>query len=61
MPTQLQYDTTLQPIRKIECRIAVLDLDYNILDEISGRVNSIKLNIDAESDIRRTADISMVL
>ena len=61
MPTQKQYDTTLQRVRQIDCKIAVLDYDYTLLDEISGITTSIRLNVNADSDIRRTADISINL
>lgn len=61
MPTQLQYNTTLQTLRDIDCRLFVLDYNYTILDEISGKANSVSLSINADSDIRRTADINMTL
>ena len=61
MPTQKQYDTTLQRVRQIDCKIAVLDYDYTLLDEISGITTNIQLSINADSDIRRTADISINL
>lgn len=61
MPTQNQYDVTLQRIRDIDCKIAVLDFDYTLLDEISGITTNISLSVDADSDIRRTADISINL
>lgn len=61
MPTQKQFDTTLQSIRNIDCKLFVLDYDYTVIDEISGKTESISLNVDAESDIRRTANINMVL
>lgn len=61
MPNQKQYDVTLQPIRDIDCKIAILDKYYNLLDEISGLTTDVDFNIDADSDIRRTANINMVL
>lgn len=61
MPNQKQFDTTLQSIRNIDCKLFVLDYDYTILDEISGKTESVSLNVDAESDIRRTANINIVL
>lgn len=61
MPTQNQYDVTLQPLRDIDCKIAVLDFDYTLLDEISGVTTDISLSIDADSDVRRTASISINL
>ena len=61
MPNQKQFDTTLQSIRNIDCKLFVLDYDYTILDEISGKTESVSLSVTAESDIRRTANINIVL
>ena len=61
MPNQKQFDTTLQSIRNIDCKLFVLDYDYTILDEISGKTESVSLSVDAESDIRRTANINIAL
>lgn len=61
MPNQKQFDTTLQSIRNIDCKLFVLDYDYTVLDEISGKTESVSLSVDAESDIRRTANINIVL
>ena len=61
MPSQNQYDVTLQKIRNIDCKIAVLDYDYMLLDEISGYTQGISLSVDADSDVRRTADVTMNL
>ena len=61
MPTQNQYDVTLQKVRDIDCKIAVLDYDYALIDEISGRTSSLSISVESESDVRRTADISINL
>ena len=61
MPNQKQFDTTLQSIRNIDCKLFVLDYDYTVLDEISGKTESISLSVNAESDIRRTANINIAL
>lgn len=61
MPNQKQFDTTLQSIRNIDCKLFVLDYDYTIIDEISGKAESISLSVNAESDIRRTANINIAL
>lgn len=61
MATQGQYNTSLQPYRDIDVRISVLDYDMVILDEISGFATQCSISVDADSDIRRTANISMVL
>ena len=61
MPSQKQFDTSLQSIRDIDCKLFVLDYDYTVIDEISGRTESISLNVDSQSDIRRTANINITL
>lgn len=61
MPNQKQFDTTLQSIRNINCKLFVLDYDYTVLDEISGKTESVSLSVNAESDIRRTANINIAL
>lgn len=61
MPTQGQYDVTLQTIRDIDCKIAVLDYDFALIDEISGRTSSLSISVDSESDVRRTANIDINL
>lgn len=61
MPTQSQYDVTLQTIRDIDCKIAVLDYDFALIDEISGRTSSLSVSVESESDVRRTANISINL
>lgn len=61
MPNQKQFDTTLQSIRNIDCKLFVLDYDYTVLDEISGKTESVSLSVNAESDIRRTANINVAL
>ena len=61
MPNQKQFDTTLQSIRNIDCKLFVLDYDYTILDEISGKTESISLSVNAESDIKRTAKIKIAI
>ena len=61
MPNQKQFDTSLQSIRNIDCKLFVIDYDYTVIDEISGKTESVNISVDAESDIRRTADINITL
>lgn len=61
MPNQKQFDTSLQSIRNIDCKLFVLDYDYTVIDEISGKTESVNISVDAESDIRRTANINITL
>lgn len=48
-------------IKNIDINIYVLDYDFKLIDEISGVATSANISVDADSDIRRTATISMVL
>ena len=61
MPTQSQFNTTTQSSRDIDCRIMVLDYRFTMLDEISGKVDNISLSIDSKSDVRRTANVNIIL
>ena len=61
MVTQSQLNTIKQPYRNINIKIEVLDYSYYVLDEISGIATSAIFSINADSDIRRTCNIDMVL
>ena len=61
MVTQSQLNTIKQPYRNINIKIEVLDYSYYVLDEISGVATSASFSINADSDIRRTCNINMVL
>lgn len=61
MPDSKQILSSLQPVRNISLKVNVLDYDYNIIDEISGLALSASLSIDADSDIRRTINIEMMV
>lgn len=59
MPTQAQFDTALQTQRDINIRVKVLDENFFELDEISGIIVSSDISLDADADVRRTANITM--
>lgn len=56
-----QYNASLQPLKKLDINIYVLDYNFNIVDEISGVALSGSMSINADSDIRRTIDITLAL
>lgn len=61
MPTQLEYNVTKQPIRKLFTKIHLLNYNFQIVAELKGVVtNTPSFSINSESDIRRTCDISLV-
>ena len=59
--TQAQYNTTRQTVRNYQVKINLLDFDLNILDSLEGNVISGNVAIDANSDIRRTCQLSLVV
>jgi hypothetical protein len=61
MATQTQYSTATQAYRNIDIKLEVLDYDFYVVDEISGLVETASFTVDADSDIRRTCNISMML
>lgn len=61
LANQDQLNTSLQSYRDIDIKIEVLDWDMYVIDEISGIVETANFNIDADSDVRRTCNISMQL
>ena len=61
MATQSELNVLTQPYRNINISIEVLDFNYYILDEINGIATSASFSINADSDIRRTCNINMVL
>lgn len=61
MANQAQYNTAVQRYRDISIKIELLDFNYYIIDEISGIVTSATFSINADSDIRRTCNVDMVL
>ena len=52
--SQQDYDIAKQRIVNRFLKVNILNFDYKVVDEISGNVTSFDINIDADSDIRRT-------
>lgn len=61
MATQQNYNTAKQNVRNLRVRIDLLNFNFQTVDAIEGNVISGSINIDANSDIRRTCDISLVV
>lgn len=51
----------IQPYRNINIKIFILDYSFSIIDELSGVAENISFTNDSNSDIRRTASVSMTL
>lgn len=61
IPSNLDLELAEQPYRELFIKINVLDLDMNIVDEISGYSLGGSISIDANSDIRRTCRVEFVV
>ena len=51
----------LQKYRNIDIKILVRDYGFAVIDEIAGVVSNVDYSIDADSDVRRVANITMIL
>lgn len=55
------YQLTKATYRKISLRVDLLDFNMRTIGDLEGNVISGSINVDANADIRRTADITMVV
>lgn len=60
-PMKEDYDLLLIPNKQINCRIELLDKQLRVIDDLSGEASSCSYSIDAESSVRRTMSISLVV
>lgn len=56
-----EHSESFSTLRQLDVKISVLDYKYKVIDEISGFIENANISIDADSDIRRTLTMSMVL
>ena len=61
IPTQMEYNVAKQPQRKLFVKMNLLNFDMNIVDELSGIVTQASFTIDANSDIRRSCSVALVV
>lgn len=59
--TQNDYNIIKQRTTERYIKINLLDFNYNIVDEISGNMVSCSVRCDADSDLRRSCDVSLVV
>lgn len=59
--TQSQYNTSKQTIRKLYIKVDLLNFDYMMVGSLEGNVISGSININANSDLRRSCNISLVV
>lgn len=58
---QNDYNVIRQKIIKKYIRLDLLDFNYNIVDEISGNLTSLSVSVDADSDLRRSCNVSLAV
>lgn len=59
--TRDDFQLLKQSVKNIYSRIELLNENFTVIDEIQGYVTSGSISINANSDIRRTCSLSMVL
>lgn len=59
--TQNQYNTAKQSVRNVYVRVDLLNFDYLTIDSFSGNLIGGSLSSDANSNMRNTCDISLVV
>ena len=55
------YNVLKQQYIKKYIRLEVLDFQYNIVDELSGNMTKCSINVDSNSDLRRSCDLGFVV
>lgn len=61
MPTNAQFQTSLQTIQSRYIKLELLNYQYQTVDEISGVCASGNISIDANSDMRQTASLILIV
>lgn len=55
------YNVLKQQYIKKYIRLELLDFQYNIIDELSGNMIKCNINVDSNSDLRRSCDLTLVV
>ena len=58
---QDDYNILSQQIITKYIKLEILNFQYNIVDEISGNLTAMSVNIDSESDLRRSCNLTFVV
>lgn len=61
MITSNQYSVSNQNVRNLHIKINLLNFSYQTIDSLEGNAISGSINIDANSDIRRTCQVELVV
>lgn len=59
--SQAQFNTSQQTIRETFIKVNLLDFNYATIDTLEGNIISGNVQINSDSDIRRTCDVSFVI
>lgn len=59
-PKKQDYDIVKQRFQLRYIKLNILDFQYKLIDEISGNLIDCTFNIDANSDLRRSCNVSLV-
>ena len=59
--TQENQDTAMQRVRNLSINVYLLNSNMQTINQLSGKVIAGNISIDANSDIRRTCSIDMVM
>ena len=59
--TQNDYNIIKQRINERYIKINILDFQYRTVDQISGNMLSCSVQCDADSDLRRSCSVSLVV
>lgn len=59
--SQNDYNVIQQKIIKKYIRLDLLDFNYNVVNEISGDLTSLSVSVNADSDLRRSCSVSLVV
>lgn len=59
--TQEEYNVQLQNNREIYTKIQLLDWNENVIDEIQGLTIGGSIDVNGDSNVRRTANIKMIV
>lgn len=59
--TESQYSTSIQPLRNVHVKVNLLNFSYLVVESLEGNVVSGNITEDANSDLRRVCDISLVV
>lgn len=58
---QDDYNILSQQIITKYIKLEILNFQYNVVDEISGNLTTMSVNIDSESDLRRSCNLTFVV